>query len=94
MSSDDTCLALEGDMTVQCAAELKPVLLRALEMQGSPVCLDLSQVTEIDSAGVQLLFMLRDAARAQQREMRIRAASPAVQAVFDLLGLNGCFGRA
>lgn len=87
-------LHIDGEMTVQRATELKPVLLGALAAPGDEVALDLSGVTELDSAGVQLLFMLKDAAQAQQRRLRVHRASPAAQHVFELLGLTGCFGSA
>ena len=81
-------------MTVQRAAELKPVLLAPLAAGAGPIELDLSAVGEIDSAGVQLLFMLRNAAVAQQRALRLTAISASVAQVFALLGLEGSFGEA
>ena len=87
-------LRLDGEMTVQRAAELKPLLLAALQTPASAVELDLSGVTELDSAGVQLLFLLQRCADAQQREMRLRHASEAVQQTLSLLGLQGRFGDA
>lgn len=88
---DAASLSIEGEMTVQRAAELKPVLLSALADPAARIELDLSAVTELDSAGVQLLFMLKGAALAQQRELRVCRPSPAVEQVFALLGLGGCF---
>ncbi|MCM5679927.1 STAS domain-containing protein [Schlegelella sp. S2-27] len=84
-------LSIDGEMTVQRAAELKPVLLGALADSAARIELDLSAVTELDSAGVQLLFMLKSAALGQQRNLRVCRPSPAVEQVFALLGLEGCF---
>ncbi|GHA80904.1 STAS domain-containing protein [Cognatilysobacter bugurensis] len=54
-------LRLEGDLTISRAAELKAHLLDALV---GPLEVDLSGVTAIDGAGLQLLVMLgREAAR-------------------------------
>ena len=89
--ADGARLRVEGEMTIQRAAELKPVLLQTLAAAGDEIALDLSGVTDIDSAGVQLLFMLSDAAAARQRSLRLRQPSPAVQHVFELLGLEGSF---
>lgn len=88
---DAASLSIEGEMTVQRAAELKPVLLGALADSAARIELDLSAVTELDSAGVQLLFMLKGAARAQQCELRVCRPSPAVEHVLALLGLEGSF---
>ena len=46
-------LALKGEMTIQHAASLKTMLLKAAEDGG--LALDCSSVTEIDVAGLQLL---------------------------------------
>lgn len=81
-----TTLRLEGDLTIASAAALKVRLLDALT---GPLDIDLSGVTAIDGAGVQLLAMLdRDAAR---REIAIawHAPSRAVRAAFDRLRIDG-----
>ena len=52
------CLAVEGEMTIYRAAELHPALRDAVRTQDAPA-LDLSAVTEFDSAGVQLLLVAR-----------------------------------
>ena len=86
-----SCLPIDGEMTIHRAAELKAVLLDALHVQSSAVELDLSHVTEIDSSGIQLLLLLQSAARAQQREVFLSAASEPVQNVLSVLGLQGQF---
>lgn len=83
-----TCaaLAVEGEMTIYRAAELKPVLLDAVRADGA-AALDLAAVTEFDSAGVQLVLMARREAAALGKALTIVAASPAVRDVFAMLGL-------
>ena len=56
------CLAVEGEMTIYRAAELQPVLLDAVRTHDAPA-LDLSEVTEFDCAGMQLLLVARREAR-------------------------------
>ncbi len=80
-------LAVEGEMTIYRAAELKPVLLDAVRADGVPA-FDLAAVTEFDSAGVQLLLMARREAAHLGKALHIVAASPAVLDVFAMLGLN------
>ncbi|MFZ4478428.1 MAG: STAS domain-containing protein [Rhodoferax sp.] len=80
-------LRIEGEFTIFRAAELKPVV-----MASPPPCeIDLSGVTEIDSAGVQLLMLAKKAALAEKRQFRLVAHSPAVTEVFELLNLAAYF---
>jgi anti-anti-sigma regulatory factor len=53
---------------------------------------DLSGVSELDTAGVQLLMMAKKAAMAEQREFHLVGHSAAVIEVFDLLNLAAFFG--
>jgi len=85
------CLRLEGECTIYRAAELKPLLLDALKPSGR-VILDLSGVSEIDSAGVQLLLLAKRQAEALSCEFSLSAPSPAVAEVFQVLDLHGQFG--
>ncbi len=85
-------LQLEGDLTIYQAAELKTRLLAALDQAPTTLELDLAGVTEIDSAGVQLLLLVRRMAAASQRELRLTGHSAPVREVFQLLDLAFHFG--
>jgi anti-sigma B factor antagonist len=89
--SDPAMLSIHGELTIYRAAELKQELLAAL---ATPAILeiDLSGVTDIDTAGLQLLMLAKKTAQAQQRELRLVAHSPAVTEVFELLNLAAYFG--
>ena len=80
-------LRIEGEMTIYRAAELKAVLLDAIDAQSTPE-LDLSGVVEIDTAGVQLLMMSRRAAEAKAKPLKIIARSDKVASTLALLGLQ------
>jgi anti-anti-sigma factor len=82
-----SCLAVEGEMTIYRAAELKPALLEVVRAHDAPA-LDLSAVTEFDSAGLQLLLMAKQEAVRLGRRLAICAASPPVNEVFALLGID------
>jgi anti-anti-sigma factor len=84
-------LHIEGEMTIYRAAELRDLLLPALAA-GGDVEIDLSAVTEMDSAGAQLLVAAKKSAQAAGRELHLRRHSPAVLDVFELLKLGGYFG--
>lgn len=91
--SDSARLAIDGEMTIYRAAELKPVVLNALHKH-STLELDLSGVTEIDTAGVQILVLAKQAAQAAGSILRLCAHSPAVLEVFELLDMGAYFGDA
>lgn len=55
---DAGCLFISGELTIYQAAQARTQLLKALE-SGSLQSLDLAGVTEIDSAGLQLLICVR-----------------------------------
>lgn len=92
MTSPSNVIALEGELTIYRAAELKPLLLAALAGTG-PIELDLGEVSEVDTAGVQLLMLLRREALAQGRSLQLRAPSLAVAEAFELLDLAAWFGE-
>jgi len=81
-------LKVEGELTIFRASELKPVLL------ANPAAdeIDLSGVTDLDTAGVQLLMLAKKTALAQQRDIKLTSHSPAVLDVFELLNVAGYFG--
>ena len=64
------CLPIEGEMTIYRAAELKQTLLNALNGATS-LEVDLHGVTEIDSAGIQLLMLAKATGQARSEERRV-----------------------
>ena len=84
-------VCIEGEFTIYRAAELKPVLLDAVARK-SVVEVDLSQVSEFDTAGLQILMLAKRSAVAAQRELRLVRHSPAVVDVLQLLDLAAFFG--
>lgn len=86
-----TVLAIEGELTIYRAAELGELLKTALAA-GGDLELNLAGVTEMDSAGVQLLMAARKSALAGQRRLRLVEHSPAVIEVFEVLDLAAHFG--
>ena len=86
--SEGGALRIEGELTIFRAAELMPQLLAS----PAPQTLDLSGVTEIDSAGLQLLMLVNREAGQQGKTLEISGHSPAVQQVLDFCNLVGVFG--
>ncbi len=89
MSDALTVLPLDGELNIYRAAELRQVLLAALSDSPAGLELDLSGVSEIDSAGVQLLLAVRRDLHARGLPLRLSAPSAAVRELFELFALNG-----
>jgi len=81
-------LRIVGELTINRAAEFKPVLLAT----PAPVEIDLSGVTEFDTAGLQLLVLAKKQALAEQRTLHLTHHSKAVADVFELLDVAAFFG--
>ncbi len=84
-------LRLPADMTIYAAAELKPELQAALQ-QTFCVEVDCSAVTELDTAGMQLLVMMKQEALRGNTELQLVNHSNVVTELLDLYGLAGFFG--
>ena len=84
-------LAMTHEMTIYRAAEQKEQLIGALD-GADQLELDLAGVPEIDTAGLQLLILLKQEAARRHVELRIVAHSEAVRAVIDFCHLPAVFG--
>jgi anti-sigma B factor antagonist len=84
-------LIVREELTIYHALEQKSALLDALgacdELE-----LDLAQVGEIDSAGLQLLILLKQEAQRAGKRLSIVAHSQAVRAAIDFCNLAAQFG--
>jgi anti-sigma B factor antagonist len=56
--------------------------------------IELSGVTELDTAGLQVLMLAKQTAAATQRELRLVQHSPAVVEIIEMLDLVAFFGDA
>lgn len=82
---------IDGTLTIYDAAAGKQALLAALDAV-TELEIDLSAVTEMDTAGVQLLVMLKRAAAGANKQVKLVAHSPASLEVLDCYNLAGYFG--
>jgi anti-anti-sigma factor len=85
-AAETSRLRLEGDLTIYRAQELKHELLRRVQACRE-LEIDLENVAELDSAGVQLLLLAEREARRQGKTVRVTAHSPATLETFTLLRL-------
>ena len=84
-------LALDADLTIYHAESHKKALLDALA-QGARIELDLSAVGDIDTAGLQLLILVKREAREQGKQLVITGHSTAVRQAIDFCNLAAAFG--
>lgn len=84
-------VSLAGEVCIFHAAELKPQLFALLE-QGGALVVDASQVSEIDTAGVQLLLALKRESLSLGCQLSIVNHSDALLDMLELLNLGRDFG--
>lgn len=87
-------LAVVGEMNMYCAGELKSTLLSAVSDRRGEAIIDLSDVSEIDTAGLQVLLLMRRLARASGRRFALIDPSIPVTEVLELCGLGSAIERA
>lgn len=81
-------IKIEGDMTIHFASDLKAGMLALLSPSIS-LGLDLSEVEEIDTSGLQLIALFMREARAAGCPCSILSPGPSVQALFALYNFTG-----
>lgn len=86
----DTRITIEGPMTVYEAIEHKRELLEALAA-GAGLEIDLANVDEMDTAGLQLLVLAQREGRNAGKPVRLVRASEAVAEVLNRYRLAPCF---
>lgn len=84
-------LAIDEDLTIYHALEHKQRLLEALA-GADELELNLSGVGEIDTAGLQLLILLKREAQRSGKTLRIVAHSQAVSSLIDFCNMATEFG--
>ena|SRR3989338_2376755 len=90
--SNGVCRArVAGDMTIYHAEQMKGELLHCLD-HNAEVEIDLSEVSEIDTAGFQLLLLAKREAANAGKTLRLVAHSPATLEVLDIFNMASYFG--
>lgn len=75
---------VHGEMTIYRASELAQTLLAAVRAYDGDVSLDMSAVTEFDTAGLQLVLMARRLAETNGRRLEVVQPSECVLEVLNL----------
>ena len=84
-------IKLAGELTIYNAIEIKDKLMEALK-QHKEMEIDLAKVTEIDTAGFQLLLLAKQEAANQDTALRLVNHSEATLEIINLYHMAGYFG--
>lgn len=84
-------LTMENELTIFTAAEQKMHLLAFLA-SGGELEINLANVTEIDTAGLQLLILIKREAAQAAKTLRFVMHSKAVLEILELANLTSTFG--
>jgi anti-sigma B factor antagonist len=84
-------LALEGDLTIFNANEQKVNLLNFLR-SGNDLEINLSQVDEVDTAGLQLLILIKRLASQEGKILRFVLHSKGLLDILEMTNLTLVFG--
>ena len=84
-------LQIEGELSIYRADELKRALIEPLK-ENVRLVVNLAEVTELDTCGLQLLMLAKRTASKLGGELQLVAHSPAVLEVFELLNVAAFFG--
>ena len=89
--STATRIGIEGELNIFSATALRQRLLDTIS-SSKEIEVDLSQVSEIDSAGVQLMVAAKREATARSKPLSFTGYSPAVLDLIELYDLSSYFG--
>jgi len=90
-NNGQSLLHIEGDMTIYTAANMKNELMTHMD-QPSEREIDLSEVSEMDSAGLQILILAKREAEKHGTSLRLIGLSRAVLDVLDMCNFASYFG--
>lgn len=80
-----------GELTIYTAATEKQILQEALDLT-EELEINLSQVSEMDSAGLQVLIVLKQEAARCNKKLRYSMHSKAVLDILELSNMTASFG--
>lgn len=86
-------MRVTGPLNIYEAASFKRGLVGIIRdaVSFASVEMDLSEVSELDTTGVQLLVLARREVLSMGKGLRVTAASAAVAAAFEIYNLKGLF---
>ena len=81
-------VTISGEIDIQSSPQLRDQLLRIIRRHGARLALDLSGVTFMDCAGINVLLAARRRAQLEGGSLRVLRASPRVRRIISLTRLD------
>ena len=85
-TNGQSAIKVEGDLLITDVVEAKPKIVAAMAAS-SQIQLDLGELGQCDTAGIQLLLMACVSARAQGKRIAVIAQSAAFRAAIERIGI-------
>jgi anti-anti-sigma factor len=86
-----TALSLDGELTIYTVSQAKQALLEDHENFSSSVAIDLNGVSEIDTAGLQLLLFVQKQLSSLGKKLHVVKSNEQVDALFAHLDVTSYF---
>jgi anti-anti-sigma factor len=86
-----TVLSLDGELTIYTVTQAKQELLEDYENFSNSVSLNLLNVSEIDTAGLQLLLFLQKLLGSLNKKVNLAKSNEHVEAIFKNLDVGSYF---
>jgi anti-sigma B factor antagonist len=86
-----TALSVAGDLTIYSVAQVKHALFDDYENFISPIALDLHAVSEIDTAGLQLLLFMQKTLSDDNKKIHLAKSNEHVDAILKNLDVATYF---
>lgn len=86
-----TLLSVEGELTIYSVAQAKQALFDDYAKYVSPIALDLESVSEIDTAGLQLLLFMQKILSDDNKKLHLTKSNEHVDAILKNLDVATYF---
>lgn len=84
-------IELEGDLTIYTVSAAKTALFADYENYVDPIALDASKITEIDTAGVQLLVFVKKILTDENKRVHIKSSNDTVSDILSNFAISSQF---
>lgn len=92
-NKDISTLTLEGELTIYNVTQAKQEIFTDHEKLPEKIAIDLHRVTEIDTAGVQLLLFAKKYFGKANKSLFISKSNESVDSVLNVLNVSSQFTR-
>ena len=90
---DNSVVAFDGELTIYTVTQIKDEFFSGKNDLTGNILFDLHAITEIDTAGVQLLLFLKKFYTANAQKVSVSKTNDMVDAVFATLDINSHFAQ-